>query len=108
MTQEERRGRRRFSVSWPIRVMNEEEELARGETANISRSGAYFLSAMPASLQPGMTVSVRIGIVDESAGSARTVSGDAHVVRLAEDAEGAGIALHFSEELDPFSEMDDA
>jgi len=100
MEHDERRRRRRFSVSWPIRVLDNERELARGETANISRSGAYFRSAVPASLEPGMTVSVCIG----AAGADESVSGGARVVRLDTTAEqGCGVALHFSRELDPFT-----
>ena len=102
MSQDERRGKPRFDVSWPIWVLDNEQELARGETANVSQTGAFFRSAIPASMEPGMTVSVRIGIVDEDEGVSRTVTGDAHVVRLEPGSEGAGIALHFSEELDAF------
>ena len=105
MQQEERRGRRRFSVSWPICLMDEEHELARGETANLSRSGAYFRSAVPASLQAGMTVSVQIVIPTEDARrDAQTISGPARVVRLELGDEGCGIALHFSEEFDAIDE----
>jgi len=101
MAHEERRRRPRFSVSWPIWVLRQEKELARGETANISRSGAYFRSPVTAGLEPGMVVSVRIGMRDQDDVS-RTVSGDAHVVRCDQEGEGAGIALHFKDEIDPF------
>ena len=84
-------------------MLDNEREVARGETANISRSGAYFRSAVAASLAPGMTVSVCIG----AAGADESVTGDARVVRLDTSAEqGCGIALHFSEELDPFTAVE--
>ena len=96
MEHEERRAKRRFSVSWPIWVLDNEREVARGETANVSRSGAYFRSEVPASLEPGMTVSVRI----DAPGAEDAVTGDARVVRLDANPQGVGVALHFSQELD--------
>jgi len=106
MAHEERRGNRRFRFSWPIWVLQNEREVARGKTANLSRRGVYFRSTVPASLKPGMTVSVKIG-VPAGVGNARslhTIGGEARVVRLDEGDEGCGVALHFSEDLDPFGE----
>ena len=106
MEREERRASERFNLSWPIWVLQNEEELAHGRTDNISRSGAYFRSAVPSAVETGMTVSVRIGVPsdDVAAASLHTITGDARVVRLKEEEEGCGIALHFSEDLDPFTE----
>ena len=106
MERRERRGCRRFKMSWPISVMQDERELAHGETANISRSGAYFRSAVGGSLEPGMRVSILIDVppTDESITPLKAISGEARVVRLDEQAGGCGIALHFSEEFAPFSE----
>ena len=106
MEREERRGSKRLDLSWPIWVLQNEEELAHGRTDNISRSGAYFRSAVPSTVETGMTVSVRIGVPgdDAAATSLHTIAGDARVVRLKEEEESCGIALHFSEDLDPFSE----
>ena len=106
MEREERRGSRRRNLSWPIWVLQDDEELAHGRTDNISRSGAYFRSAVPGGVQTGMTVSVRIGVPggERAAASLHTITGDARVVRLKEEEGGCGIALHFREDLDPFSE----
>jgi hypothetical protein len=84
--------------------MKAEAEVARGNTANISRTGAYFRSESAASLKPGQTVSVRIGMPSGKDASGCIISGSAHVVRLDEAQEGCGIALHFSEELDGLPE----
>lgn len=105
MEQKERRARRRLELSWPIWVMDDEVELARGKTANISRSGAYFRSSLPASVETGMTVSVRIGVPVGEGGGEQTITGHARVVRLEQkEDEGRGVALHFSDELDPLPE----
>ncbi|HUW57661.1 MAG TPA: PilZ domain-containing protein [Planctomycetota bacterium] len=108
MAHEERRGRPRFKLSWPIWLLRNDQELAHGRTDNISRSGAYFLSAVPGAVEPGMTVSVRIGVSGETGADApeQTITGDAHVVRLEEEEGGRGIALHFSQELAPFTEAE--
>jgi len=107
---QERRENRRFKFSWPIWVLQNEEELAHGKTANISRRGAYFRSRLPASVEPGMTVSVKIGVPgsEGSTCSLHTIGGKARVVRLEEGDEECGIALHFSEDLDPFSESEES
>jgi hypothetical protein len=106
MEHQERRGSLRRRVSLPISVLRDEKELAHGKTTNISRSGAYFRSTIPASLGPGMTVSVRIGLPvnERDTGSLGTITGRARVVRLEQQDEGCGIALHFSEEIDQFKE----
>ena len=108
MEREERRGSKRLKLSWPIWLLQNDEELVRGRTENISRSGAYFRSVVPGAVETGMTVSVRIGVLtDDGAGtSPHTITGDARVVRLKEEEEGCGIALHFREDLAPFSEPD--
>jgi hypothetical protein len=106
MGHEERRENLRLQFSWPIWVLQNEEEVARGRTANISRRGAYFRSAARAALKPGMTVAVKIGVPTSEGTSSplHTIGGKARVVRLEEEDEGCGVALHFSEDLDPFAE----
>ncbi len=98
---DERRKSPRFDVAWPIEVAHRSAK-ARGETANISRGGAFFKSFEPLRLKPGSVVDVRIDVpADASAGrKGETIVGRAHVVRLEEFPDGCGIALHFSEELD--------
>ena len=100
MAQKERRRSRRFDRALPIWVLQDQQEIARGRTSNVSRSGAYFRSSLPPSVKEGTTVSVRIGL-PQSDGFDRTVSGEARVVRMDETEGDCGIALHFSEELDP-------
>ena len=109
MTDDERRGSPRRNVRWPIWVSDGREDVAKGETTNVSRSGAYFLAAEDPSLRSGMIVSVRIEVPagEEKAYVLQTVSGEARVVRLAPETGGSGVALHFSEELDPFNNTDD-
>ena len=106
MEREERRGSKRLKLSWPIWLLQNDEEVARGRTDNISRSGAYFRTVVPSAVETGMTVSVRIGVLSDDGAwtSPHTITGDARVVRLKEEEEGSGIALHFTEEFAPFSE----
>ena len=106
MAREERRGSQRFNLSWPISVLCDEQEVARGKTRNISRGGAYFQSDAGAPLEAGMTVAVRIGVPSggEGAASLHTITGEARVVRLEKDDASCGIALHFGEGVDPFGE----
>ena len=104
MDYEERRGSRRFDLSWPISLLTGEDEIARGETSNISEGGAYFMGKANAEVSAGMTVIVKIDVPDKRgrAPSDETISGKALVVRLKAEENGCGIALHFSENLDPF------
>ena len=95
----ERRKSRRFDWAWPISVTSGDREVARGCTANISRSGALFHSRSPLPLRSGMTVDVRIG-VPAGAGPVETIEASAHVVRLEDNPGSCGVALHFTKELD--------
>jgi len=106
MAREERRGSQRFNLSWPISVLCDEREVAKGKTSNISRGGAYFLGDPSIPLETGMTVAVRIGVPGrgEAAASMHTITGEARVVRLKKGDAGCGIALHFAEGVDPFRE----
>jgi hypothetical protein len=106
MERPDRRRSPRRSVSWPISLSAESKDLAKGQTENVSRSGAYFLTADDGTIKPGMVVTVRIGvpITDKDRFVLQTISGEAKVVRLSKESGGSGVALHFSEELDPFPE----
>ena len=95
---EERRRSPRFDLSWPISLMSGDGEIARGRTANISRTGAFFQGPTGAPLEAGMTVGVRIE--SGKPGDLSPILGRARVVRLEESRDGCGVALHFSRELD--------
>lgn len=58
---QERRGRPRLGVEWPLHVWRSQEDAADGVTANLSSSGVYWISTQRFSVGETLTAIVALG-----------------------------------------------